>query len=101
MQDERDTSDESLSSLSTGFVTLTFLLYRGTFVTVAAAFANLCLKLSTVDDGGWVRIGNCARVAPGGLNGFHNLHGSVISYFTKDNVFAVEPAGRDRGDEEL
>jgi len=44
---------------------------------------------------------NCAFVASSSLDGFDDPHTLIVCNFAKDNVFAVEPAGDNGGDEEL
>ena len=67
----------------------------------AAVLPVLCIKLSTIDDGRRLVVCHLARGATRCLDCLDDLHGFLISYFTKDNMFAVKPASHDRGNKEL
>ena len=59
------------------------------------------LSLTRGDDGRHLRVLDLAASAAGGFNGFHNFQGGVVCNFAENDVFAVEPASDDGGDEKL
>ena len=46
-------------------------------------------------------MGDLAAAAASGFNGLDNFQGLLVGDLAKDDMFAVEPAGHDGGDEEL
>ena len=59
------------------------------------------LMLAGIGNDGLLWVFGPAVAATGGFDGFDNSKGLFVCDFAEDDVFAVEPAGDDGGDEEL
>ena len=59
------------------------------------------LMLAGIGNGGFLLVFDLAGTTTRGFDGFDNSKRLFICDFAEDDVFAVEPAGDDGGDEEL
>ena len=59
------------------------------------------LMLAGIGNGGFLFVFDLTGAAARGFDGFDNSKGLFVCDFAEDDVFAVEPAGDDGGDEEL
>jgi hypothetical protein len=60
-----------------------------------------CLKLTAVNDGGLLGVGDGTGLGTGSLKSLDNLERLVIRQLAKDDMATIEPRSLDRGDEEL
>lgn len=81
------------------FSTTTFL--PPLFPSSSSFLTLYLLSLTSRHDGRRVRVIDLTRVAAAGLEGLDDPQGVLVGDFAEDDVFAVEPAGDDGGDEEL